>query len=71
MVANLLNRNKVKNMANPGKTANHQEVGFFLATERILPQLTSSAEIPTPIKDRVDSIRIAPAIPNTINTLAD
>ncbi len=65
-IANLLKIIRVYEIAKPGNTASHQDEGLFLASERILPQLTSSAFIPMPKNESVDSASIALAIPKMI-----
>src|SRR5215207_10107350 len=56
-------------MATPGKTASHQANVVVLASCKIEPQVTSSAGTPIPRKLRLDSTRIAPAMPSTTETM--
>jgi len=53
-------------IAKPGIIANHQAEETALALESIDPQVIVSAGTPTPINDKVDSIKIAEAIPKAI-----
>ena len=53
-------------MARPGKIASHQAEKLVLALLNILPQLSSSGEVPIPKKDRDASRSIAEAIPKAM-----
>ena len=57
-------------IAIPGKSTSHQALNFSLPSLTREPQVTRSGGTPMPRKDKLDSIKMADAIPNAMETKA-